>query len=252
MPRLLTRRGFLQAGASAGILLLLPRAAGASTLVNPYTGSIPLVFPLQSGTYQTPLQNNWHVSREGQQYTWNHRDGKTIRAHDGVDVYPLNGNNLPTVYAPVSGTISAICYRTENSISVQPTYLTSTSHPPPWNYSQAVDNVANLPLYGNFVWIYSTDPASAGYFVFFCHLQYDSLIQGLAPDQAVTATTPTATPVGTMGDTGNASGTPQLHVEIHYPSGNSFTCTHCKPRKSGLTSIDPFNSLVNATPRPSH
>lgn len=52
-----------------------------------------------------------------------------------------------------------------------------------------------------------------------------------------------------MGDTGNAAGTPQLHVEVHYPKGKTFTCTHCAPRKSGLTSLDPFNSLAGASPR---
>ncbi len=39
--------------------------------------------------------------------------------------------------------------------------------PPPWDYSQAVDTVADLPLYGNFVWLVSTGPCSAGAFVFY-------------------------------------------------------------------------------------
>jgi hypothetical protein len=51
-----------------------------------------------------------------------------------------------------------------------------------------------------------------------------------------------------MGDTGNAAGTPQLHSEIHYPAGSSFTCSHCTPSKV-LTSIDPEASLVRATRR---
>ncbi len=63
----ISRRRFLQmgAGAAAGALLLpvLPEAARAATLVDPYSGSIPLVFPLLYGTYKTPVQDNWHVNR---------------------------------------------------------------------------------------------------------------------------------------------------------------------------------------------
>jgi hypothetical protein len=55
----ISRRRFLQmgAGAAAGALLLpvLPETARAGTLVDPYSGSIPLVFPLVYGTYKTPL-----------------------------------------------------------------------------------------------------------------------------------------------------------------------------------------------------
>ena len=83
----ISRRRFLQmgAGAAAGALLLpvLPETARAGTLVDPYSGSIPLVFPLVYGTYKTPVQDNWHVNREGQIYTWNHRNGSSQRAHDG-------------------------------------------------------------------------------------------------------------------------------------------------------------------------
>ncbi len=125
------------------------------------------------------------------------------------------------------------------------TYRASSVTPPPWDYSRAVDDVAQLPLYGNFVWLSSTDSRSRGYFVFLCHLQNDATLAALAVDQPVTTTTP----VGLMGDTGNAAGIPQLHVEIRYPRGSSYDCTHCSPRKA-VTSIDPKASLVNADPRP--
>ena len=50
----MSRRRFLQmgAGAAAGTLLLpvLPESARAAALVDPYSGSIPLVFPLVDGT----------------------------------------------------------------------------------------------------------------------------------------------------------------------------------------------------------
>lgn len=241
----INRRSFLLAGgAGVGALLWPASAIGAGLLINPYSGSIPLTFPLTSGTYQTPVVDTWHAAREGSLYPWNHRNGRSQRAHDGVDVYPVAGQPLPPVYAPLSGTIAAVCLRSDNTVNGTVTYRASQRTPPPWNYSQAVDTVANLPMYGNFVWIRSTDATSAGYFVFFCHLQNEALIQGLVPDEAVTATSA----VGVLGDTGNATGSPQLHAEIHYPSGSTFSCRHCAPKKM-LTSVDSFASLQNATIR---
>jgi murein DD-endopeptidase MepM/ murein hydrolase activator NlpD len=243
----ISRRRFLQmgAGAAAGTLLLpvLPESARAAALVDPYSGSIPLVFPLVYGTYEAPVQDNWHANREGQIYDWNHRNGFSQRAHDGVDIYPARRRKLPKVYAPLSGTVAAVCTRSSNTVNATVTYKVGST-PPPWDYSQAIDSVINLPLYGNFVWLYSTDANSLGYFVFFCHLKNETTIQALAPDQPVTV----STPLGVMGDTGNAAGTPQLHAEIHYPAGSSFTCSHCPPN-SVRTSIDPEASLVRATRR---
>ena len=242
------RRRFLQigVGAAAGALLLpaIPESARAATLVDPYNGSIPLVFPLVYGTYKTPVQDNWHANREGRTYDWNHQNGSSQRAHDGVDIYPSRRSKLPRVYAPLAGRVAAVCTRSSNTVGATVNYRFSTERPPPWDYSRAIDDVINLPLYGNFVWLYSTASSSAGYFVFFCHLKNEATLQGLAPDQLVT----TSTPVGVMGDTGNAAGTPQLHAEIHYPEGTSFTCSHCTPSKV-LTAIDPQPSLVQATPR---
>jgi murein DD-endopeptidase MepM/ murein hydrolase activator NlpD len=246
-PRI-SRRRFLQmgAGAAAGALLLpvLPGSARAAALVDPYSGSIPLVFPLLYGTYKTPVQDNWHANRQGQTYTWNHRNTSSQRAHDGVDVYPSRRRKLPRIYAPLAGKVAAVCVRSSNSVNATVTYKVSSTTPPPWNYSQAIDNIINLPLYGNFVWLYSTDANSLGYFVFFCHLKNETTIQSLSPDQPVTV----STPVGVMGDTGNAVGAPQLHAEIHYPTGSSFTCNRCAPSKV-LTAIDPQSSLVRATRR---
>ncbi len=242
------RRRFLQMGigAAAGALLLpvLPESARAGTLVDPYNGSIPLVFPLAYGTYKTPVQDNWHANREGKTYAWNHQNGTSQRAHDGVDIYPSRRSKLPRVYAPLAGRVAAVCTRSSNTVGATVNYRMSSTTPPPWDYSRAIDDVINLPLYGNFVWLYSTDAGNAGYFVLFCHLKNEATLQGLAPDQPVT----TSTPVGVMGDTGNAAGTPQLHAEIHYPAGSSFTCNHCTPNKV-LTSIDPEASLVRATRR---
>jgi murein DD-endopeptidase MepM/ murein hydrolase activator NlpD len=244
----ISRRKFLQmgAGAAAGALLLplLPEAAGAATLVDPYSGSIPMVFPLLYGTYKSPVQDNWHANREGQTYTWNHRNSTSQRAHDGVDIYPSRRRNLPMVYAPIAGKVAAVCVRSSNTVNATVTYKVSGTTPPPWDYSQAIDNIINLPLYGNFVWLYSTDANSLGYFVFFCHLKNEPTLRSLTPDQQIRV----STPVGVMGDTGNAAGTPQLHAEIHYPAGSGFTCSHCTPNRV-LTSIDPEASLVRATRR---
>jgi len=245
----ISRRRFLQmsVGAAAGTLLLpvLPETARADALVDPYSGSIPLVFPLVYGTYKTAVQDNWHVNREGQTYAWNHRNGTSQRAHDGVDVYPSKRRKLPRVYAPLSGKVAAVCMRSSNTVNATVTYKVSSTTPPPWDYSLAIDNIINLPLYGNFVWLYSTDANSLGYFAFFCHLKNETTLQSLVPDQLVTV----STPLGVMGDTGNAAGTPQMHAEIHYPVGSSFTCSHCTPNKAMLTAIDPQASLVRATRR---
>ena len=242
------RRRFLQmgVGAAAGALLLpvLPESAGAGTLVDPYAGSIPLVFPLAYGTYKAPVQDNWHANREGRTYAWNHQNGSAQRAHDGVDIYPSRRRKLPRVYAPLAGKVAAVCTRSSNTVGAVVNYRVSSTTPPPWDYSRAIDDVINLPLYGNFVWLYSTDATSAGYFIFLCHLKNETTLQGLAPDRAVTA----STPVGVMGDTGNAAGTPQLHAEIHYPQGSGFICSRCTPNKT-VTSIDPEASLVRARRR---
>jgi hypothetical protein len=205
-------------GAAAGALLLpvLPERAAADTLVDPYGGSIQLVFPLAKGTYKIPVQDNWHANREGQTYAWNHRNGPSQRAHDGVDIFPSRGRKLPRVYAPLSGEVAAVCTRSSNTVGSAVTYRVSGTNPPPWDYSRAIDDVINRPLYGNFVWLYSSpDAGSPGYFVLFCHLKNEKTLQALFPGKPVT----TSTPLGVMGDTGNAVSMPQLHTEIHYPAG---------------------------------
>ncbi len=248
----ISRRTFLRATAAtaAGIALWpsLARAdvLAAPILVDPYAGSIPLASPLlQVGIYT--LQNSWHDNREGRLYQWSHRNSETQRAHDGVDYIPpssLGFADLPTVYAPLTATVAAVCLYSSNRRNAKVTYKVSKTNPPPWNYSRAVDNVQNTPLYGNFVWLYSTDAGSAGYFVFFCHLKNESILRSLVPDQAVTA----STAVGVMGDTGNAQRAPQLHAEIHYPAGSSFSCAHCSPSKV-VTAIDPYISFAGASVR---
>ena len=242
--RLLQRIMVGAASVTVARQLLPAPATAAPALVDPYAGSIPLIAPLRSGTYQTPVGDNWHVSRQGRLYPWNHRNSKVARAHDGVDLYPSAGRPLPTVYAPLAGTVAAVCVRAENSLTAQVSYRASATTPPPWDYSSAIDSAANLPLYGNFVWLRSTDPTSAGYFIFLCHLQNEPTIRALIPDQPVSATTP----LGLLGDTGNATGAPQLHIEIHYPADSSFGCRSCAPRKS-LTNINPYASLRNAAMR---
>jgi len=57
-----------------------------------------------------------------------------------------------------------------------------------------------------------------------------------------------ATPPGVMGDTGNAAGSPQLHVEMHYPIGSSFVCAKCSPERQ-RTAIVPYASLLRAASR---
>jgi hypothetical protein len=251
-----SRRTFLKACAAATAAALFPGLTAAAPRphaqppappalpIDPYTGAIPLTFPLLEGTYQTPLGDNWHAAREGQLYAWNHRNARRRRAHDGVDLFPVASQPLPAVYAPVSGRIAAVCWRERNTIDSRLTYLSSRTYPPPWDYSTAVDTVANLPLYGNFLWIYSTDSRSTGYFVFYCHLQNEPVLRSLTPDTEVS----TSMQLGVLGDSGNAVGEPQLHVEIHYPKGVSYRCTRCQRPKT-VTALNAYASLIGATKR---
>jgi hypothetical protein len=218
-------------------------ARGQNGLVDPFAGSVPLAFPLEDGTCVSPLVDNWHQEREGQIYPWNHRTAPAARAHDGVDIYPAGGGG-PRVYAPFAATVAAVCTRSANRVDAAMRYRVSSATPPPQDYSQAIDDVVSLPLYGNFIWLLSTDPRSAGYYVFVCHLQNEAILSSLVPDQPVTP----ASPLGVVGDTGNAAGTPQLHVELHYPAGATYVCTHCTPART-LTSFDPFASLQLASVR---
>jgi hypothetical protein len=84
----------------------------------------------------------------------------------------------------------AVCTRSSNTVGATVNYKVSGMTPLPWDYSRAIDNVINLPLYGNFVWLYSTDANSLGYFIFFCHLKNETTLQSLAPDQPFTMSTP--------------------------------------------------------------
>ncbi len=86
LTRTLSRRAFLGLGAAAvsPVALPFPAQAWASALVDPYNGSLPLVFPVETGSYTAPVADNWHVSREGKVYPWNHRDGQGVRGHDGL------------------------------------------------------------------------------------------------------------------------------------------------------------------------
>ncbi len=257
--RLRSRRGFLRLALAASPALVLPGivfagepagsgeepwAAAGRGLVDPYTGAMPLTFPLVRGTYQVPIVDNWHVERDGRQYRWNHRLSAAQRAHDGVDIYPRPGRPLPQVYAPLASRVGAFCVRETNAVDSPFEYQVSGRIPPPWNLSRAIDSVSNLSLYGNFIWLRSIEAASRGYWVLLAHLQNEPLIRALRPDDRLA----TDSPIGVMGDTGNAAGTPQLHVEIRYPTGNVFACRRCDPGKP-TSAINPSASLVGATRR---
>lgn len=237
------RRFLLLAGGTAAALALTGVAHASSGLVDPLSGAIPLAFPLAMGAYQAPLADNWHEAREGMRYPWGHHSAG-LRAHDGVDIYPPADTPLPPVYAPFAGVVSAVCLRASNDAGAEISYRVSGATPPPWDYSWATDTADGLPLYGNFIWITSTAPESDGYAVLYAHLQSEPLLAALRPDQRLTA----AMQIGLMGDSGNAAGTPQLHVELHYPAGASALCRDCAPRHN-VTSFDPFASLRTAIAR---
>lgn len=100
----ITRRAFLKAtGALAATLALggaLPAPTNASSLIDPYGGVVPMVFPIRRGLYW--LMNNWHVPRIGSVLSFNHQLRPWLRAHDGVDIFALKGTAL---YACAAGTI---------------------------------------------------------------------------------------------------------------------------------------------------
>ncbi|HEX2299146.1 MAG TPA: hypothetical protein VHH34_11635 [Pseudonocardiaceae bacterium] len=240
----ITRRSLLGLGAAAVAAVALPSTSSAAAApIDPYNGAIPLTFPLVDGTYGSTVASSWHVGREGRVYPWNHVNGAARRAHDGVDTHPAPGV-LPAVYAPLSGTVAAVCLRAANTPQAPITYRASNTTPPPWDYSQAVDEIASLSLYGNFVWLYSTDEGSNGYFVFLCHLQNEPVLNSLVPDQPVDE----RSQLGVVGDSGNAAGVPQLHTEIHYPAGVGYPCSRCTPSRL-LTSLNPEASLLQAARR---
>lgn len=50
-----------------------------------------------------------------------------------------------------------------------------------------------------------------------------------------------------MGDSGNAPGDPQLHVELYLPRGAKFSCAKCPPLSPKRGAANPFPSLAQAT-----
>ena len=246
----LPRRDFLRLGAVATAAALVPATASAAPppdkkpggptpptpAVDPYTGSIPLTFPLKEGDVQ-PVLDNWHHPRDGNYgYDWSHQNSPARRAHDGIDLFPLSAD-LPLAYAPFAARVVDVNvdgYRRATDATLRP----------PWDYGRG-------NIYGNYLWLCCTEGDGRGFFAFYCHLHDEAVLRGLA-DTLATAGAPAVTAndvVGQMGETGNATGDPQLHLELHYPLGQSFTCTRCTRKKSGMTALNPYPSLSKAAPR---
>ncbi len=100
----LTRRALLKAGAAGAAALVLtaalPAPSQARALVDPYTGVVPMTFPMRRGVYW--IFHNWHVPRVGSILHFNHQLSSWLRAHDGVDIFAPHGTPL---YACTTGTI---------------------------------------------------------------------------------------------------------------------------------------------------
>lgn len=100
----LTRRAFLKSGAAAAAALALaaacPAPSEAAALVDPYSGVVPMTFPIRRGLYW--IFSNWHVSRVGAILPYNHQLRPYLRAHDGIDIFAPRGT---TLYACVPGTV---------------------------------------------------------------------------------------------------------------------------------------------------
>ena len=261
----LTRRGFLGLGAAAMAAALFPAAAAAAPrpskqpggpsktpLEDPYAGAIPLDFPLAGGTYRKPLRDNWHDNREGPAYDWSHQNSATQRAHDGIDIFPRFAGTLPLVHAPCAARVVQI--NIDGSRATDGT--TDGTLAPPEDYPQGRDPQVNI--YGNYLWLEGTTGASAGYYFFFCHLQADETLRVLAQrlitkPVAEPLVVDARQPVGRMGDSGNAPGDPQLHVELYlprtaaFPDGEKFSCAKCPPLSPKRGAANPFPSLAQAT-----
>lgn len=250
----LTRRDFLQFGAGAAAAALLPAAAAAApdrkpgaapphALDDPYKGAIPLVFPVAEGAYRKPVRDNWHANREGAAYPWSHENSATQRAHDGVDIFPRFAGSTVAVYAPFASHVAAVnvdgyAKRADPNIAL------------PWDYPPNATSPGQN-IYGNYLWLRSEEQESAGFFMFYCHLRDEGTLRALADrlggGQVMVYP---STPVGVLGETGNAAGDPQLHLEIHYPYGKTFVCQRCAPApRPGMTAINPHPSLSNAVKR---
>src|SRR5712692_9133689 len=87
----LTRREFLKAGgalaASLALSGVMPQPSLAAALVDPYSGVVPITFPIRRGLYW--IYRNWHVPRVGGILPFNHEIRPWMRAHDGIDDYAL-------------------------------------------------------------------------------------------------------------------------------------------------------------------
>jgi len=103
----LNRREFLKSGAAAAaaavLAAALPAPSEAAGLVNPYSGVVPMTFPIRRGRYW--MSNNWHVARVGTTLSYNHRLSARLRAHDGVDIFAPRGT---TLYACTDGTVASV------------------------------------------------------------------------------------------------------------------------------------------------
>jgi murein DD-endopeptidase MepM/ murein hydrolase activator NlpD len=100
----LSRRAFLKAGAAvvaaAALSAALPASSEAVGLADPYSGVVPMTFPIRRGLYWNA--RNWHVPRVGSILNFNHENRAWLRAHDGIDIFAPKHTPM---YASVSGKI---------------------------------------------------------------------------------------------------------------------------------------------------
>jgi murein DD-endopeptidase MepM/ murein hydrolase activator NlpD len=176
---------------------------------------MPMAFPFaKSVSYR--YRNNFLEARAGLPEWYNHwflrnRDGTLKRAHDGVDIYARRGTH---VLAPISGTV-----------------IDPRKHWAPWRPDR----------YGRVVVIESDERTSAGYVVILSHLDLAVVSYGAHVTRGQY--------VGTVGDTGNAQGTPQLHFEVRAPF--TFAVTELGRRRQ-VDAFDPYPSIRRADPKARH
>jgi murein DD-endopeptidase MepM/ murein hydrolase activator NlpD len=191
------------------------RAAAAPASAADFDGKgqiISIAFPLREQT-RYRYRDNWGDLRVGAPEPYNHahsrRQGETLRAHDGIDIYAPVGE---PVISPFDGVVIDPAERWQ-----------------PWRRDR----------YGRVAVVLSEEPTSAGYAALMSHL--DKL--WVEPGQPVKR----GEILGTVGSSGNAEGgRAHVHFELRAPFEISWDELG---EERLVDAFNPFSSLVSADPK---
>lgn len=212
----LTRRRLFRraAGVAAGLGLapglLRVAATEAVTRVRNVRTAVPILHPLPRGVVRF-WEHNWHEGRTGPPAAFDHRSSRSVRAHNGNDLFCAAGT---PIYAVVSGRVRRGSLRRPRG------------------------------LYGKTVGIEDVSgPATEGNLFLYAHLQSVRVREGQLVRQGEV--------IGTVGATGNAAREgPQLHFEVRLGRFTCPVCNPdklFKPSAHGNgMAVDPAPTLGRA------